>query len=179
MKTPEGRERVGPLALSMTTSMDANGHYRWPHRWTHRGSLLQKSDFVPQSLIFSLFSVLGTLGMWSMATQFWYSGAARGIFWRAIRFRSQTRWWLWTFAGIICCGIAALRFLFLRLPPLLRKMSVESIITKVNQNSHLEFGVSHLLESVEDRKRQRMQKTISNTVLYTKHILEETKDRYS
>ena len=28
---------VGPLALSMTSSMDANGHYRWPHRWTHRG----------------------------------------------------------------------------------------------------------------------------------------------
>ena len=37
---------------------------------------------------------------------------------------------------------AAMRSLFLRLLPLLRKMSVESIITKVNQNSHLEFGFS-------------------------------------
>ena len=63
----------------------------------------QWSDFVPQSLVFSLFTVFGALGMWSMATPFWYSGAAGGIFWRAIRFRCQTRWWLWTFAGIICC----------------------------------------------------------------------------
>ena len=32
----------------------------------------------------------------------WCSSDA-GIFWRAIRFQCQTRWWLWTFAGIICC----------------------------------------------------------------------------
>ena len=37
MKTTERRERVGPLALSMTSSRDASGHYGWPHPWTHRG----------------------------------------------------------------------------------------------------------------------------------------------
>jgi len=116
-------------------------------------------DFVPQSLVFSLFTFPCALRIWSTAViQIWFRRAVTGI-----------AWWR-TFAGVIIChALPTPTFA----SPVTKNFSRElwnQHSKKLMQNSHLEAGSSTILESAQDCKRQSATRLATQTTFENKRI---------